>query len=91
VIALVGFWSSQLAQELTNFMGGPVQTLEGVGGLSILALGYRLLNCQMTGCRRIGRFSHGHLRLCHRHHPLVPDDGVITREQIDRVTQAQGS
>jgi hypothetical protein len=87
--ALIAFWSSNLAQELTNFMGGPIQTAEGVGGLSILAMGYRLVNCQQTGCKRIGRFSHGHLRLCHRHHPLVPDNGVITSEQIDAVTLAQ--
>jgi hypothetical protein len=89
MVGLVAFWSSNLAQELTNFMGGPIQTAEGVGGLSILAMGYRLVNCQQTGCRRIGRFSHGHLRLCHRHHPLVPDNGVITAVQIDAVTAAQ--
>jgi hypothetical protein len=89
MVGLVAFWSSNLAQELTNFMGGPIQTAEGVGGLSILAMGYRLVNCQQTGCRRIGRFAHGHLRLCHRHHPLVPDDGVITATQIDAVTAAQ--
>jgi hypothetical protein len=80
------FWSSNVAQEVTNFMGGPVQTVEGLSGLGILIAGYRMLNCHQTGCRRLGRFGHGHLRLCHRHHPLVADDGTVTAEDIARVT-----
>lgn len=84
---MIWFWSSQLAQHLTDFMGGPVQTLEGVGGLSILALAYRHLNCHQHKCWRLGRFPWGHLRLCHRHHPLVPDDGQITAEHITAVSK----
>jgi hypothetical protein len=38
---------------------------------------------------RLGRFPHGHLKLCHVHHPLVPNDGKITAEQIDAVTKAK--
>jgi len=46
----------------------------------------RRTQCHQQGCWRIGRFRHGHLVLCHRHHPLVPDDGRITAAHIAAVT-----
>lgn len=52
---------------------------------------YRHLECHKSGCHRLGRFTHGHYKLCHLHHPDVPNDGKVTREQIEAVgvTQAQ--
>lgn len=79
---MIGFWSSQAAQAASNFLGGPVQTVEGVGGLGILIAGYRMVNCHQSGCRRFGRFTHAHYRLCARHHPGVPDDGRVTEDHI---------
>lgn len=90
---MLAFWSSGFAQEMTNFLGGPIQTAEGISGLGILLAGYRLVNCHQAGCKRIGRFRLGHLRLCHKHHPLVPDDGRITADHVARVaasTHASG-
>jgi len=52
---------------------------------------YRHLECHKSGCHRLGRFTHGHYKLCHLHYPGVPNDGKVTREQIEAVgvTQAQ--
>jgi hypothetical protein len=63
------------------------EILQDLGLAAILRAGYRLVECHQSGCRRLGRFKHGHLRLCHVHHPLTPDDGRITAEHIDAVTQ----
>jgi hypothetical protein len=82
MIHLIGFLANPNLINLDSFLGGIPQTLEGIGGLSVLALLYHSVSCHQTGCRRIGRFPHGHLRLCKIHHPLVPDDGVITAEHI---------
>ena len=46
---------------------------------------YRHLECHMSGCHRLGRFQHGHYKLCHLHHPDVPDSGKITQASIDAV------
>jgi hypothetical protein len=46
---------------------------------------YRHLECHKTGCHRLGRFVHGRYKLCRVHHPLVPDDGKITQENINAV------
>lgn len=64
------------------FFSGPgsdISELVLVGGAYGLA---RKLNCHQHGCWRIGRFRHGHLVLCGRHHPLVPSDGRITADQV---------
>lgn len=58
---------------------GCLGLLGAVGGL------YRHVECNQAGCHRLGRFRHGHLKLCHRHHPAVPDDGRITAEHIASV------
>jgi hypothetical protein len=47
---------------------------------------YKHLECHQDGCHRLGRFRHGHLKLCHVHHPLVPNDGKVTAEHIAAVT-----
>jgi hypothetical protein len=67
--------------------------MEILTAVSLLALvsafvaAYRKIECHQTGCHRIGRFAHGHLHLCHVHHPLVPSDGRITAEHIKAVTE----
>jgi hypothetical protein len=47
---------------------------------------YKHLECHVGGCHRIGRFQHGHYKLCRTHHPGVPNDGKIGQKQIDDVT-----
>jgi hypothetical protein len=44
---------------------------------------YKHLECHMGGCHRLGRFTNGHYKLCHVHHPNVPSDGKITQAHID--------
>lgn len=55
--------------------------------LSAMVGVYRHLECNKDGCHKLGRFRHGHLKLCRLHHPLVPDDGKITSEHIDAVSK----
>jgi hypothetical protein len=57
--------------------------------VSAFAAIYKHVECHQTGCHRLGRFAHGHLKLCARHHPLVRNDGKIGAEEIDAVTKAQ--
>ena len=59
--------------------------------VSAFATAYKHLECHQTGCHRLGRYPHGHLKLCARHHPLVPNDGKISDEQIDAVTKANAA
>lgn len=47
---------------------------------------YRHIECHRDGCHRLGRFTHGHLKLCHVHHPLTPDDGKITDAHVKEIT-----
>jgi hypothetical protein len=55
--------------------------------VSAFTAAYKHVECHQSGCHRLGRFPHGHLRLCAVHHPLVPNDGKITAEHIDTITQ----
>jgi hypothetical protein len=57
--------------------------------ISAFATVYKHIECHQSGCHRLGRFPHGHLRLCAIHHPLVPNDGKITGDHIDAVTKRQ--
>ncbi len=57
--------------------------------VSAFVTAYHHIECHQDGCHRLGRFTYGHLKLCARHHPLVPNDGKITAEQIDSVTKAK--
>jgi hypothetical protein len=59
--------------------------------VSAFATAYKHVECHQDGCHRLGRYTHGHLKLCARHHPLVPDDGKVTSTEIDAVTQAKSS
>jgi hypothetical protein len=76
--------------------GQPVIITSWMELLCIVSLGvlisafvtvYRHIECHKDGCHRLGRFPHGHLRLCHVHHPLVPSDGKITAEHISAVRE----
>jgi len=57
--------------------------------VSAFTAGYKHIECHQDRCHRLGRFQHGHLKLCGVHHPLVPNDGKISAEQIDAVTKAK--
>jgi hypothetical protein len=57
--------------------------------VSAFLTAYHHIECHQEGCHRLGRFRHGHLKLCARHHPLVPNNGRITSEEIDAVTKSQ--
>jgi hypothetical protein len=41
------------------------------------------LICHQSGCFRLGRFPHGHYKLCHVHHPMVPSNGKIMKRVIE--------
>jgi len=49
---------------------------------------YKHVECHVHGCHRVGRFPHGHYKLCRLHHPAVPDDGRITAEEAAGATTA---
>jgi hypothetical protein len=57
--------------------------------ISAVATLYKHVECHQDGCHRLGRYTHGHLKLCAIHHPLVPNDGKVTAEHIDAVTRAK--
>lgn len=39
---------------------------------------YKHVECHVSGCHRVGRFLNGHYKLCHLHHPAVPNSGKIS-------------
>jgi hypothetical protein len=60
--------------------------LAGTVTLIAFVLGaYKHLECHRSGCHRIGRFQHGHYKLCRLHHPLVPDSGKVGDAEIDAI------
>jgi hypothetical protein len=66
--------------------------VELVGAVSLLTLlvgAYRHFECHVKTCHRVGRFTHGHYKLCHVHHPHVPSDGRITAATIAAVESAE--
>lgn len=72
----------------------PVLITSWVEALAVISLGtviaafvtaYRHIECHADRCHRLGRFTHGHLKLCRIHHPAVPNDGRITDEHIQAV------
>jgi hypothetical protein len=58
--------------------------------VSAFATAYHHIECHQDGCHRLGRFTHGHFKLCHVHHPLVPSDGRVTAEHIAAVGRSLG-
>ena len=86
------------------FTDSPIKLLSLIGIVVTLATilasavtWYRHSRCQQSDCRnRLGlrrhrKYPYGHLKLCHVHHPLVPNDGQITAAHVDAVTQRLGS
>lgn len=55
--------------------------------ISAFATAYHHIECHQEGCHRLGRFVHGHYKLCHVHHPLVPSDGKINKNDISKISQ----
>jgi len=75
--------STPLVSEWFSFL-----TVGGIfGGIAGL---YRHIECNQEGCHRLGRFRHGHLKLCHVHHPHVPSDGKVNQTHIDEMTARKG-
>ncbi len=75
-------WTSHWLPILANYS----QWLSGfalVGGLAGI---YHHVECHQEGCHRLGRFRHGHLKLCHVHHPSVPSDGKVNDANIKSET-----
>lgn len=79
---------------IATFLSQPVvfgtsvsEVLQDAGLFTLIVGAWHHLECNRDGCHRLGRFRHGHLKLCGRDHPLVPDDGRITAEHIDAVTK----
>ena len=70
-----------------QFWSGIASDLGEVTLIGGLIVAYRKIECHQTGCHRIGKFVHGHFKLCKIHHPHVPSDGKITKEHIDIMTQ----
>jgi hypothetical protein len=65
--------------------------MELVGTVSLVTLligAYRHFECHVKTCHRVGRFTHGHYKLCHVHHPHVPSDGNITEASVAAVESA---
>ena len=59
-----------------------VELLGTLALISFIAGLYKHLECHVSTCHRLGRFTPGHYQLCHVHHPGVPSDGKITIEHI---------
>jgi hypothetical protein len=59
--------------------------------VSAFATVYKHIECHQESCHRLGRYPHGHLKLCARHHPLMPNDGKVTATEIDAVTKAKSA
>jgi hypothetical protein len=77
-----------LAQFLSNPQVFSSSVVELVGTFSLVTLvvgAYRHFECHVSSCHRVGRFMHGHYKLCSVHHPHVPNDGKIGAEQIAEV------
>lgn len=53
--------------------------------VSAFLTAYKHVECHKSGCHRLGRFTHGHLKLCARHHPRVPNDGKVTDKEISAI------
>ena len=80
MILALTFWSQPQV-----FTDSWVELASTITLLAFVIGAYRHLECHKSGCHRLGRFAHGHYKLCHLHHPDVPSHGRITQEHIDAV------
>jgi hypothetical protein len=71
-----------------NFWSGIGSDLGEVTLITAVVAAYWHHTCHVTRCWRFGRFAHGHLKLCAHHHPLVPNNGRVTKAEIDAVTRS---
>jgi hypothetical protein len=81
MILALTFWSQP--QVITD------SWIELAGTVTLIAFvigAYKHLECHVNGCHRVGRFQHGHYKLCRVHHPNVPNDGKIGQKQLDEVS-----
>jgi hypothetical protein len=68
-----------------TFSGSWVELVGTITLITLLVSAYKHFECHVSKCHRVGRFVHGHYKLCHVHHPHVPDSGKITKDEIDAV------
>jgi len=71
-----------------NFWSGIGSDLGEVTLITAVLATYWHHTCHVSRCWRLGRFAHGHLKLCAHHHPLVPSNGRVTGDEIDAVTKS---
>jgi hypothetical protein len=74
------FWSHPVV-----FADSWVELLSTITLVAFVLGAYKHLECHRAGCHRIGRFQHGHYKLCRVHHPLVPSDGKVGQAEIDAI------
>ncbi len=78
MILALTFWSQP--QVITDSW---VEIASTITLIAFVLGAYKHLECHVSGCHRLGRFVHGHYKLCHIHHPNVPSSGKITQEHIE--------
>lgn len=76
MIALL-FWSQP--QVVTDSW---VELATVITLVAFVAGAYKHLECHVGGCHKLGRFTHGHYKVCRVHHPNVPSDGRINAGHI---------
>lgn len=78
ITALSSFWTHPVVVS-----GSWVELLGTLALVSFVGGLYKHLECHVSSCHRLGRFVHGHYKLCHVHHPGVPSNGKITMEHVN--------
>jgi hypothetical protein len=81
MILALTFWSQP--QVVTDSW---VELASTITLIAFVIGAYKHLECHVNGCHRVGRFQHGHYKLCRVHHPNVPNDGKIGQKQLDEVS-----
>lgn len=69
-----------------QFYSGIGSDISELAVIGAVAGAYRKAACHQERCYRLGRFPHGHYKLCHVHHPDVPSDGKIRAKHISQVS-----
>ncbi len=78
MILALTFWSQPQV-----FTDSWVELASTITLIAFVLGAYKHLECHKSGCHRLGRFQHGHYKLCRVHHPDVPSDGRITQDHIN--------
>jgi hypothetical protein len=74
LITAFTFWS-----QPEVFTDSWVELASTITLIALFIGAYKHLECHVSGCHRVGRFVHGHYKLCH---PGVPNSGKITLAEI---------